>query len=98
VQHAARPEVFLEVGVFRCFRIVLVFRFFLGIKMIEVAEELVEAVHRRQELVAVAEVVLAELAADVTLRLEQFGDRRVFRLESEFRSRQADLGQPGTNR
>jgi hypothetical protein len=33
--------------------------------VVEVAEELVEAVDRRQELVAVAEVVLAELAAGV---------------------------------
>jgi hypothetical protein len=29
--------------------------------VVEVAEELVEAVHRRQRLVAVADVVLAEL-------------------------------------
>ena len=42
--------------------------------MVQVAEELVEAVQRRQELVQVAEVVLAELAGGVALRLEGGGD------------------------
>ena len=40
------------------------------VEVIEVAEELVEAVHRRQELVLVAEVVLAELAGGVAHALE----------------------------
>ena len=35
------------------------------VEVIEVAEELIEAVHRRQELVEVAKVVLAELARGV---------------------------------
>ena len=56
--------------------------------MIEVAEELVEAVHGRQEFVAVAEMVLAKLAADIALRLEQFGDGRVLRLQAELRARE----------
>ena len=47
------------------------FRLVLGIEVVEVAEELVEAVDGRQELVAVAEMVLAELAGDVAQRLEQ---------------------------
>ena len=50
-------------------RIVALLRLLLGVEVVEVAEELVEAVHRRQELVAVAEVVLAELARGVSLRL-----------------------------
>ena len=37
----------------------------LGVEVVEVAEELVEAVGRRKILVAVAEVVLAELAGGV---------------------------------
>jgi hypothetical protein len=49
----------------------------LRVQVIEVAEELVEAVHRGQEFVAVPEMVLAELPADIALRLEQFGNRRV---------------------
>jgi hypothetical protein len=42
--------------------IVFVVRLLLGVEVVEVAEELIEAVHGRQVLVAVAEVVLAELA------------------------------------
>ena len=65
------PNLARNLGVLR---IVGVLRLLLGIEVVEVAEELVEAVHRRQELVAVAEVVLAELAGGVALRLEQLGD------------------------
>ena len=45
--------------------------------MVEIAEELVEAVDGRQHFVAVAEVVLAELAGRIAERLEQLGDSRV---------------------
>ncbi len=38
----------------RVFRIIYVLRLFLGVEVIEIAEELIEAVHRRQELVAIA--------------------------------------------
>ena len=54
-----------------------VLRLLLGVQVVEVAEELVEAVRRRQVLVAVAEVVLAELAGGVAERLQQLGDRRI---------------------
>jgi hypothetical protein len=50
--------------------------------VIQVAEELVEAVVRRQELVAVAEVVLAELPGGVSERLQRFGDRDVLLLQA----------------
>ena len=53
------PKRFAEL---RVLRIVGVLRLLLGIEVIEVAEELVEAVVGRQELVLVAEMVLAELA------------------------------------
>ena len=59
LEHAARAPLGLER---RVLRIVGQFRLFLGVEVIEVAEELVEAVDRRQRLVAVADVVLAELA------------------------------------
>ena len=49
----------------------------LGVEVVQVAEELVEAVGGRQVLVPVTEVVLAELAGGVTVRLERGGDRRV---------------------
>ena len=45
-----------------------------GVEVIQVSEELIEAVQRRQVLVQVAEVVLAELAGGVALRLERGGD------------------------
>ena len=76
MQHAPRPELLLEL---RILRIVGILGLLFGVEVIEVAEEFVEAVHRRQEFVLVAEMVLAELAGGVAQRLEQFGDRRVFR-------------------
>ncbi len=59
----------------RVFRIVRVFRLFLGVEVIEVAEELVEAVHGRQMLVAIAQMVLAELAGGVAEALQELPDR-----------------------
>ncbi len=44
------------------------------IEVIEIAEELVEAVDGRQELVEIAQMVLAELAGGVALRFERSGD------------------------
>ena len=46
------------------------------VEVVEVAEELVEAVDRRQELVQVAQVVLAELAGGVAHRLQRRRDGR----------------------
>ena len=93
VEDAARAEPLAEVGVLLGLRVVRVLRLLLGVQVVEVAEELVEAVDGRQVLVAVAEVVLAELAADVPVRLEQVGDRRVEVGEPLLRARQAHLGQ-----
>ena len=92
LQHAARAELRLELGVLR---IVGVLRLVLGVEVVEVAEELVEPVDGRQELVAVAEVVLAELPGRVALRLEQVGERRVLLGEPFLRAGQADLQQAG---
>ena len=92
VQHAARAELGAER---RVLRVVRQFRLFLGVEVVEVAVELVEAVHGGQELVAVAQVVLAELAGGIALRLQQLGDRRVFLLQPYRGARQADLGQAG---
>src|SRR5262249_810693 len=66
--------------------------------MVEIAEKLIEAVVGRQELVFVAEVVLAELACGVTERLENFSDTRVFGPQTDIRPRQANLRQAGTDR
>src|SRR3954467_6927627 len=56
LEHAARPELRAKA---RVFRVIGILRLLLGVEVIKVAEELVEAVHCRQVLVAVAEVVLA---------------------------------------
>ncbi len=88
MQDAARTILLLELGIFG---IVRVLRLLLRVQVVEVAEELIEAVRGGQELVAVAQVVLAELAGDVAERLEDFGDRRVFGLEAQVRARAAPL-------
>jgi hypothetical protein len=66
--------------------------------VIEIAEELVEAVHRRQVLVAVAEVVLAELAGGVAEGFQHVGDGGILRPQSQLRARHPDLGQAGADR
>ena len=77
-------------------RIVVVhLRLFLGIEVIEVAEELVEAVIGRQHVVQVAEVVLAELPGRVALVLQRRRDRDDLLVHADRRRRNADLRQPG---
>ena len=95
MQHAARAEMLLEL---RVLRVVGVLRLLLGVEVVEVAEELVEAVHRRQVLVLVAEVVLAELAGLVAERLEELGDGRIFGLQADVGAGHADLGEAGADR
>ena len=92
LHHAARAELGAEL---RVLRVVGILRLLLRVEVVEVAEELVEAVDRRQELVAVAEMVLAELAGRVALRLEQLGERRVLLGQPFLGARQADLEQAG---
>ena len=74
LQDAARTELRFEGGVLW---IVGMLGLVLGVQVIKVAEELVEAVHGRQELVAVPEMVLAELRRGITLWFEQLGNGRV---------------------
>ena len=64
---------------------------FFGVEVVEVAEELVEAVRRREIDVAITEVVLAELAGRVAVRLEQLGDRRVLRRQTGRGAGEPDL-------
>lgn len=66
--------------------------------MVEVAKEHVEAMDRRQELVAVAEMVLAELTGRVTLWLQQFGDGRVLLRKTFLGPWQAHLEEAGSQR
>ena len=95
VQHPARTEPLAEIREFLGVRIVWVFRLLLGVEMVEVAEELVETMHRRQLLVAIAEVIFAELAGGVALRLEHRGDSWNRVLHALLGARHADLGETG---
>src|SRR5277367_295866 len=95
MQHAPRAEFLLE---FRVLRIIWVLRLLLGVQMIEVPEELIEAMRRRQELVAIAKMIFAELPADITLRFEHFSDRRVLRMQAEFSAGQPNFGETGPDR
>src|SRR6478735_1289631 len=83
---------------FLALREIRVFRLFLGVEMVEITEELIEAMHGRQKLVPVPEVILAKLPSGIAVGLEQLGDGRVFLLQPEGSSRNADLGQPGAPR
>ena len=55
-------------------RIVGMERIFHRVQVIQVAEEFVEAVDGGQKLILVAQMVLAELAGRIALRLERGGD------------------------
>src|SRR5215472_11233862 len=85
VEYAARAELLLEL---RVLGIVGTFRLLLGVQVVEVAEELVEAVRGGKKLVAIAEMVLAELPGGVAEGLQQFGDGWIFRLQSQVCARQ----------
>ena len=95
VDDPAGAEVLAEVGEVLLARVVVELGLLLGVEVVEVAEELVEAVGRRQELVAVAEVVLAELPGAVAPRLEGGGDGGVLGAQPDVGARHAHLGQPG---
>src|SRR5262249_48376843 len=93
--HAARTEGATEVRKILLRGIVVHLRLFLGIEMIEIAEELVEAVVGRQHVVEIAEVVFAELPGRITLILESRGDCDGFFGHSDRSTRHTDLGQAG---
>ena len=78
--------------------IIRVLGLLLGVQVVQVAEELVEPVHGRQELVLVPEVVLPELARGVPQRFQQLRDGRVLRLEAEIGAGHPDLGQARPDR
>ena len=82
----------------RVFRVIVGFRLLFRVQVVKIAEKLVEAMHRRQVRVAVAEVVLAELAGRVALRLEQVGDGRRPVGDALRRAGHADGQQAGAER
>ena len=94
-QHATRAVFLSERRVLRIVRIV---GFFLGIEVVEVSEELIESVHGGQMLIAIAEVVLAELAGGIAETLHEIPNRRILEAETKRRARRADLGEACTDR
>src|SRR3954470_514091 len=68
------------------------------IEVIQVAEELIETVYRRQKLVFIAKVVLAELASCVAHSLEGGGDRHRFGRQADRCAGLADRGHPSSDR
>ena len=68
------------------------------IEVIEVTEELVEAVNARQVLVPVPEMILAKLAGGVAHRLQDRGRGHRFGGKPDLGAGLADGGQAGTNR
>ena len=91
----AESELFDDLGVLRE---VVLLRVLAGVQVVQDAEELIETVHGRQVLVAVTQVVLAELARPITQRLEHLGQRRIFLLQADLRPGQPDRGQPHPDR
>lgn len=94
----ARSESLAEVREVFFRRIVGIFWFFLCVQVVQIAEEFIKAVVGRQELVAVPEVVLAELSSYVALGLECSGDRGIFVAEAQIGAGHSYLGQPGAIR
>ena len=73
-------------------------RLVLGVEVIEVAKEFIEAVNGWQELVPVAEMVLAELAGGIALRFQELGDGRILARQPLLGGGQADFQQAGAQR
>src|SRR5262249_24293235 len=95
VEYPPGPKFFPEL---RVLGIVRTLGLLLGVEVIEIAEELVKSVRRGKELIAVAELVLAELSCGVAKRFQEFGDRRVCGLQAEICSGQSHLGQASPDR
>src|SRR5262249_29766042 len=96
VQGAARAELLRVLRVLLA-GIVELLRLLLGVQVVEVAEPLVETVHRGQEFVSIPQMVLAELGSGVSLGLENFGKRRIGLLDPARRAGDADGGHAGAN-
>ena len=97
MQHAARTKLLEEIRKVLGWRIIAQLGLFFGVQVIEVAEEFVEAMHRRQMLVTVAKVVLAELAGAIALAFHDAGNGRVLVAHPGFGARKSDLGQTGAH-
>jgi len=64
--------------------------------MIQIAVELVETVHGRQEFVFIAQVILAELSSRIALGFQQLGNGHILFLKSYIGTRQPYFAKPCT--
>jgi len=80
----------------RVLRVIRKLRLLFGVQVIQVAVKLVEPMHGRQEFVAIAQVVLAELPGRIAERLEHLGDRWVFLPQAQSGCWQSNLCHAGT--
>jgi len=63
--------------------------------VVKITKELVEAMHGGQKLIAVAEMVFAELSGRISEQFQKLGDGRIFGLQSLRRTGNADFGEAG---
>ncbi|MNX60397.1 hypothetical protein D3C86_913010 [compost metagenome] len=92
LDHAAWREILHE-GIVGILGPVRALGLFFGVQVVEVPEELVEAVVRRQVFVLVAQVVLAELRSGVALGLQRFGNGDIALLQADRGTGGSHLGQ-----
>ena len=93
VDHVARTD-----HIQQLLRIAGVGRVFHRVEVIQVAEEFVEAMHRWQKFIFVAEVVLAELAGGVAHAFQRGGDGNCLRGQADGCTGLADRGHAGADR
>jgi hypothetical protein len=95
MDHAARGEPLVEARELSGRRPVRQLRLLLGVQVVQVAEELIEPMGRRQVLVQVTQMVLAELPRSLQERIQKLGDGRVPGLQSDIDSWHTYLAQSG---
>lgn len=74
------------------------FGLFFCIQMIKITVELIETMCGRQELIEISQMVLAELATGVAMRLQQLGECWVFVLQALFCPGHSNGQEPGPER
>jgi hypothetical protein len=92
MDHAARAVVAVIVREILRREVVILLRLFLGVQVIQVAQELVEPMVGRQHVVQVAQVVLAELPRRVALIFQRRRYGQDLLAHSDGGARHADLG------
>src|SRR5262249_37849076 len=97
MHYSPRPEFVLVCRIFLA-GIIEFLRFLLGVEVVEIAEPLVEAMHRGQKLVAITQMILAKLRGRIPDRLEHLRQGGIFLLNSAFRTRDANRRHSGADR